>query len=139
MLKKIPAMLSPLMVKALMNMGRGEEIVIAGADFPTDGAKRILRMDGHDACHVMEAVLELFPLDTGVMPVTVAEFKQEETPGIWKEYRHVLENSEESGKFKDFDVIDKYAFENRAERAYAIIITGEKRPYADVILTKGIV
>jgi len=139
LLKKIPPILSPLIVKTMMNMGRGEEIVIANADFPTDGAKRILRMDGHDACSVLSSMLELFPLDTSVMPVTVVELKEEKTPEIWEEYRLILQKSEEAVKFKEFDIIDKYAFENRVERAYAVIITGEKRPYADVILTKGTV
>ncbi len=79
MLKKIPSILSPELLKVLMEMGHSDEIVISDGNFPAASmAQRLIRLDGHDIPTILEAILELMPLDTYVeAPVALMEV----TPG----------------------------------------------------------
>lgn len=135
MLKKIPAILPPKLVEFMMEMGEGEEILLGGADAATGEAKRVVRMDGISMCDVLKAILALFPLHEKIAPVTLVQ-ADEEAP-IWKEYEETIRNSEEAKKFKEFDFLDKYSFENRSSKAYAVVITGERQELSSMILTKG--
>lgn len=138
MLKNIPKILSPELLKILCEMGHGDEIIIADGNFPAASmAQRLIRLDGHDAPEVMEAVLELFPLDTYTKPVhLMAKMDGDtvETP-IWDVYQTI------AGKYTDQKVefIERFAFYERAKKAYAVIATGESALYANVILKKGVV
>ena len=92
MLKGIPKILSPELLKVMCEMGHGDRIVIADGNFPSESVgkdAKVIRMDGHGACEVLEAVLELFPLDTYVeKPVNLMEVvpgDKVDTP-IWGEY-----------------------------------------------------
>jgi L-fucose mutarotase len=141
MLKLIPNILSPELLKILMEMGHGDEIVIADGNFPAASkAQRLIRLDGHMIPEILEALLRLFPLDTyvekpvGLMAVMPGDPYK---PVIWEKYREVLENSKEP--YKDFEYIEKFEFYRRAEKAYAIIATGESALYANMILKKGVV
>lgn len=65
MLKNVPKLLSPELLKILSEMGHGDEIVIADANFPSANyGKRVIRADGISGCEMLEAVLSVFPLDT---------------------------------------------------------------------------
>lgn len=141
MLKQIPSILSPELLKILMEMGHGDEIVIADGNFPAASkAQRLIRLDGHMIPEILEAILKLFPLDTyvekpvGLMAVMPGDPYK---PVIWEKYRKVLEISKEP--YKDFEYIEKFEFYRRAEKAYAIIATGESALYANMILKKGVV
>lgn len=47
MLKGIPKLLSPALLKILCEMGHGDEIVIADGNFPAENyGKRVVRADG---------------------------------------------------------------------------------------------
>ena len=148
MLKKIPSILPPQLLKILMEMGHADEIVIADGNFPAASiaactvSKQVIRMDGHDVPPTLEAILQLFPLDpyvekpVGLMQVVSGDTVQ--TP-IWDEYRKIIKASDESEKFIDFEFIERFEFYERAKKAYAIIATSEKALYANVILKKGVV
>ncbi|MHC4759358.1 MAG: RbsD/FucU family protein [Planctomycetota bacterium] len=141
MLKNIPNVLSPELLKILMEMGHGDEIVIADGNFPAASiAQRLVRLDGHGCPPVLEAVLKLLPLDIYVdKPVAlmqVAENDTVETP-IWEEYRKIVKTSGE--KFDDFDIVERFTFYERAKKAYAVIATSESALYANIILKKGII
>jgi L-fucose mutarotase len=141
MLKKIPSILSPELLKNLMETGHGDEIVIADGNFPAASlAQRLVRLDGHDIPEVLEAVLEFFPLDIyvnkPVMLMQIVSGDRVETP-IWKEYRTIIEASGE--KFNDFEYIERFDFYKRAKKAHTIVATSESALYANVILKKGIV
>ena len=141
MLKNIPSILGPELLKILMEMGHGDEIVIADGNFPGASiAQRLVRLDGHGAPEVLQAVLNLFPLDIYVdNPVALMQVVQGddvETP-IWEEYRTIIKASGE--KFEDFEYMERFAFYERAKKAYAVIASSEKALYANVILKKGIV
>lgn len=140
MLKGIPDIISPELLKILDEMGHGDEIVIGDGNFPAaSNAKRLVRLDGHGVPEILEAILKLVPLDPYVdSPVMLMQV----TPGddidpvIWKDYAKIVK--EQSGDFK-MSEIERFAFYERARNAYAIIATGETALYANIILKKGVV
>ena len=112
MLKNIPNILSPDLLKILMEMGHGDEIVIADGNFPASSiAQRLIRLDGHNVPEVLEAILKFFPLDIYVKnPVGLMEVVPGDNvkPVIWEEYRKIIIESKES--FKEFENIERSAF-----------------------------
>ncbi len=139
MLKNVPSILSPELLKILMEMGHGDTIVIGDGNFPAAAnAQRLVRLDGHGVTEVLDAILKLMPLDTYVEnPVSLMDNGDSENrPPIWKDYAEVIEKNE--GK-KDFRLVERFQFYTEAKKAYAIIATGETAIYANVILQKGVV
>ena len=141
MLKNIPCILSPKLLKILMEMGHGDELFIADGNFPgASMARHLVRLDGHGVPEVLEAVLKLFPLDiyveTPVVLMQVVPGDNIQTP-IWDEYDRIIRASGE--KFNGFEKVERVAFYERAKSAYAVIATSESSLYANVILKKGCV
>ncbi len=139
MLKKIPPVLSPELLKIIAEMGHGDELVIADGNFPSSAlARRLVRADGHNISAVLDAVLELVPLDSYVpQPVTLMDNgKPTDPPPIWERLRYIVERHEGE---KTFELVERFAFYERAKRAYAIVATGETALYANVIIKKGVV
>lgn len=141
MLKGIPCILSPELLKILMEMGHGDELVLADGNFPSANyGRRLVRLDGHGVPPLLEAVLTFFPLDTFVeKPVTLMEVSPEsgvEVP-IWDEYSKIVEKLEPAGG--NFNYLERFAFYEQARKAYAVVATGESALYANIILKKGVV
>ncbi len=141
MLKNIPPILSPELLKILMEMGHGDEIVIADGNFPAAStARRLVRCDGHNVPEILDAILKLFPLDSYVdAPATLMQVTKGdpvETP-IWDTYREIINRYE--AKANKISTIERFAFYEKAKDAYAVIATGEKALYANIILKKGVV
>jgi L-fucose mutarotase len=140
MLKNIPEVISPELMKTLMEMGHGDEIVIADGSFPAASvAQRLVRCDGHGVSKILEAILKFLPLDQYVgHPVALmAVLPGDKTkPTIWDQYRQIIKASGE--KFSDFEFIERFAFYERAKKAYAVIASSEKALYANIILKKGV-
>lgn len=141
MLKGIPAILSPELLKTLMEMGHGDELVLADGNFPSaSNAKRLIRADGHGVTALLDAVLSLFPLDTYVdKPVGLMQVAPGDSvvPTIWDEYNSVV--SRHAGPQVTMEYIERFSFYERAKSAYAIVATGETALYANIILKKGVV
>lgn len=139
MLNKIPKILSPDIVKYLMEMGHGDELIISDANFPTLGCpERIVRMDGHNIPDILEAILEIMPLDVYEPAVHLMSLVPGETfdPVIWKEYKDILKGAKYT---EDFIHHERYDFYDKAKKTYFVIATGEMSLYANIILKKGIV
>ncbi len=143
MLLNIPKILSPELLKVLCEMGHSDRLVIADGNFPAESIgknAKVIRMDGHGACEVLEAILKLFPLDTYVeKPVSLMQVTpgdNVETP-IWDEYERIIK--EQQGKVNVIGEIERFAFYEEARQAYAIIATGESALYANIMLQKGVV
>lgn len=138
MLKGIPNILTPDLLKILMEMGHGDELVIADGNFPTARiGQRVVRLDGHNVPEIMEAILKLYPLDTYAVPVALmAKVPGDtvETP-IWETYKEIVKDHTD----KEPEFVERYAFYERAKDAYAVIATSEKALYANIILKKGVV
>lgn len=144
MLKNIPPILSPEMLKVLCEMGHGDRLVIADANFPAASMGKnaiVLRADGHSATELLDAILTLLPLDTYVEhPVSLMQVMpgdNVETP-IWDEYKSIVAKHDARGA-DAFGEIERFAFYEESKKVYAIIATGERALYANVMLQKGVI
>lgn len=144
MLKGIPKIISPELLKVLCEMGHSDTIVIADGNFPAESMgknAKIIRCDGHDGTELLDAILQLFPLDTYIeKPVSLMEVvpgDKVETP-IWDEYKIIIAKYDDRGADTVVNV-ERFAFYEKAKEAYAIIATGESALYANVILQKGVI
>ena len=138
MLKNVPKIIPPELLKILCEMGHGDEIVIADGNFPsTTLGQRVVRMDGHGVPEILEAVLELIPLDTYKPPVCIMKKvagDEFEVP-IWKVYKDIAAKHTD----EELEQMERFAFYDRAKTAYCVIATGEASLYANIILKKGVV
>lgn len=144
MLKGIPKILSPELLKTLCEMGHGDRIVIADGNFPAESVgknAKVIRCDGHGCAELLEAILQLFPLDTYVEhPVALMEVTagdSVETP-IWETYRKIIDRNDRRGKTA-IQTIERFRFYEEAGKAYAVVATGEGALYANIILQKGVI
>eukprot|EP00823_Brevimastigomonas_motovehiculus_P004300 TRINITY_DN279_c1_g1_i1.p1 TRINITY_DN279_c1_g1~~TRINITY_DN279_c1_g1_i1.p1 ORF type:complete len:165 (+),score=43.38 TRINITY_DN279_c1_g1_i1:54-548(+) len=147
-LKYISPIIPPELLKCLAEMGHGDELVIGDGNFPSEsvakacGAK-IVRMDGSNGVEVLKAIMALFPLDTYVKePAAVmARTPEDEARGvkcpIWGEYEKILSKAE--ARNVSIEKVERFAFYERAKKAYLVIATGEKAIYANLILKKGVI
>jgi len=140
MLKGIPPILSPELLKILREMGHGDEIILADGNFPAASiARRLVRSDGNTVPELLDAVLTVFPLDdysdfpVGLMAVNPGDPVD---PVIWKEYRTIIDKHD---TMTDFEYIERFAFYERAKKAYAVVATSEGAQYANIILKMGVV
>ncbi|MBQ8296308.1 MAG: L-fucose mutarotase [Ruminococcus sp.] len=141
MLKGIPSILSPELLKILMEMGHGDEIVIADGNFPSSAvAQRLVRLDGHGVPKILDAVMKFFPLDTYTeKPVALMSVVPGDNvnPTIWDDYKSIISRHEPENCKIEF--IERFDFYERAKKAYAVIATGETAIYANILLKKGVV
>ena len=122
-------------------MGHGDELVLGDGNFPAASMNpRSIRCDGHGVPDVLDAILQLFPLDSFVQtPVTlmaVVPGTMEGEPPIWTEFRSVIAKHEPDAAI---GFIDRFAFYERSRKAYATVQTGERALYACVIIKKGVI
>lgn len=144
MLKGIPKIISPELLKVLCEMGHSDTLVIADGNFPAESIgknAKVIRCDGHGCVELLDAILQLFPLDTYVeKPVSLMEVMAGdpvETP-IWDEYKSVISRYDDRGACA-IGGIERFAFYDEAKKAYAIIATSESALYANIILQKGVI
>ena len=138
MLNNVDKLLTGDLLKILCDMGHGDELVIADANFPAETcAQRLIRMPGIDGVRATQAILSVFPLDTYtddpaiVMALTESDVnKGMRRPVIWDDYQSA------AGHLKE---LERFAFYERAQKAYCVIQTGEERQYGNLILVKGVV
>ena len=140
MLKNIPKIISPELIKVLCEMAHGDEIVIADGNFPAAAyAKNLIRSDGIGATQILDAVLKLIPLDqydkNNFILMQKCEGDNADT-SLWEEYKTILKKYEPEAVVSFEERFDYY---ERAKKAYAIIATGEEKQYANIILEKGCV
>ena len=144
MLKGIPKIISPELLMVLDEMGHSDRIIISDGNFPAESMGKdtiVIRADGHGVPEILDAILQLMPLDTYVEhPANLMEVMPGdpvETP-IWKTYEEIVAKHDNRGK-KAIGNIERFAFYDQAKTAYAIIATGESALYANIMLQKGVV
>lgn len=140
MLKGIPSILSPDLLKTLMEMGHGDTLIIADGNFPGASlAKRFIRMDGHGVAVLLDAILQLFPLDQYVQEAVklmqVVPGDPVKTP-IWDTYREIIGKHDPKAMIGH---VERFAFYDLAKQAYCIVQTSESALYANILLQKGVV
>ena len=143
MLKNIPKIVSPQLLKVLCEMGHGDEIVLADGNFPAESMGKdaiVVRADGHGVAELLDAVLALVPLDQyAEQPAALMEVVPGDpcVPVIWDEYKALLDaHGEDSQRIQ---MLERFAFYERAKKAYAVVATGETAIYANILLKKGVV
>ena len=141
MLKNIPSILTPDLLKILMEMGHSDELVIADGNFPRNAhPERVVRLDGHGIPEILDAILRFLPLDSYVEHPTILMAVMDGdpyVPEIWEEYRRIAAKYEPDGAREE--AIDRFAFYERARKAYAVVTTGEIALYAKKKKKKGVV
>lgn len=144
MLKGIPAVLSPQLLKVLCEMGHGDRIVIGDGNFPAESVGSsgiVVRADGHSGCELLEAILRVMPLDTYVdAPVSLMQVMAGDTvkTPIWDEYKRIIAKYDSRGG-NAVGYIERFAFYEEAKKAYAVVSSGETALYANIMLQKGVV
>ncbi|CUW44818.1 fucose operon fucU protein [Brucella vulpis] len=138
MLKNINPLLPGSLLAILADMGHGDDLVIVDANYPAQAAGvPVLDFPGISATQVAEAVLSLLPLDDFVDRPAAVMQAPNEMPAIFKEFEAVIEKAE--GRKIPVEPIERFAFYDRARGAFAIIRTGEKRLYGNIIFKKGVI
>ena len=145
MLNGMSKILTGDLLKLLCDMGHGDEIVIADANFPADSiATKLIRLPGLDVSTVLEAIRPIFPVDVkySEYPAQVMDMTDSDKasgmkdPDTWGDFEGILK--EEYPELK-MGKLERYEFYERAKRAYAVIQTGEERIYGNLLLIKGVV
>lgn len=141
MLKGISPLISPELLKILCEMGHGDEIVLSDAHFPahTMGVSHVVRADGLRVADLLRAILPLFELDAYVdhPAVTMSPVPGDALdPAVESAYLEAIH--ETNPQIKSFGREERFAFYERARKAYAIVITGETAKYGNIILKKGV-
>ena len=141
MLKGIPSCLSPDLMRILMEMGHGDDLVLADGNFPAANlARRLVRADGLNVPSLLDAILQFMPLDdfvpnpVGLMAVALGHDYQ---PDIWSTYQAIIHRHEPRPLTLEY--LERFAFYERTKSAYAVVATSESALYANIILKKGVV
>lgn len=143
MLKNIPSILSPALLKVLDEMGHGDEIVLGDGNFPAESMEKnaiVIRADGHGVCAMLDAILQVMPLDQyTAKPVALMEVVPGDDckPTIGEDYKRLL--AKHDPDHSDIEMMERFAFYERAKKAYAVVATGETEIYANMLLKKGVV
>ncbi len=141
MLIGIPPLLSPDLLYAMANMGHGDEIAVVDANFPAAGpGPRLIELAGASSPEVLDAVLTLLPLDTQVVPAAYTMEvvgDPDAVPECVADFAAVFTEHD----LGDCEIgrLERAAFHDRAKRAFALVRTGELRPYGNILLVKGVV
>jgi L-fucose mutarotase len=141
MLKGIHPLLSPKLLHALANMGHGDEIAIVDANFPAASlGPRLIELRGASSPDALDAVLTLFPVDTQVTPA-VYTMEVVGDPAAVPEAVMDFAAVFTQHHLADCEIgsLERHAFYGRAKHAFALIRTGELRPYGNILLVKGVV
>lgn len=132
-------LLSPDLLHALASAGHGDRIAIVDANFPAAAnARRLVRLPGADAVAALRAVLSVFPVDA-MDPEPVRSMQvvgdPAAVPAAVAEFATLLAERGAAAPVP----LERHAFYAAAREAFAIVATGESRPYGNILLTKGVV
>lgn len=144
MLKGIPKILSPELLRVLSEMGHSDCITIGDGNFPGESMGEnaiVIHMEGHSVPEILDAILTVMPLDAYVpKPVTLMEVMPGDpvkTP-IWDTYREIIAKHEPQMK-DPIENMERFAFYDKVRTTYCVIQTSEAALYANVILQKGVI
>lgn len=139
MLKGIAACISPELLAVLHRMGHGDEIILADAHFPGHSlGPQVLRADGITVATLLDGIIPLFELDSYAPPLVMMQVVTGDTldPAVEADYMRVIRKHAPSAPAPER--IDRFAFYERARKAFAVVMTGETRKYGNLLLKKGV-
>ncbi|MEL7460492.1 MAG: RbsD/FucU domain-containing protein [Pseudomonadota bacterium] len=141
MLHNIDPILSPDLLYALRAMGHGDEIALVDANFPgTSTGPTCIRADGSTASEILRAVLALMPLDTFVddPALCMAVVGNPDTqPEAVQDFQTIINDVADAPR--PIQSLERFAFYDRAATVFAVVQTGERRLYGNIILKKGVI
>ncbi|TDX19029.1 L-fucose mutarotase [Buttiauxella sp. BIGb0552] len=138
MLKTISPLISPQLLKTLAEMGHGDEIIFSDAHFPAHSmGPNVIRADGLKVSELLAAIIPLFELDSYAPPLVMMAAVEGDKldPSVETRYLQALFGDKQQHKVSR---IDRFAFYERAQQAFAIVITGETAKYGNILLKKGV-
>lgn len=142
MLKKISPLISPDLLKALATMGHGDTLVIGDANYPCESSSKYsLRADGLRATDLLDAILELFPLDfvddegENVILMAPGDANAKD-PEIWRDFKEICLKHDEKAEFKG---INRFEFYKLASEAFVSVQSSESRFYGCILIRKGVI
>lgn len=147
MLKNIPTILSPELLKVLCEMGHGDRLCIGDGNFPGASMAKpnncvFLRADGHGVNELLDAILQVIPLDAyvehPVMLMQKMDCDKDMTIPVWDDYKKTVAKYDDRGA-DAFGFYERFEFYDQARTCYCILQSGETAVYANVILQKGVV
>lgn len=141
MLKTLNVLHTPDLLHALASMGHGDEIALVDCHFPSVSvARRLVRLDGASLPDAVAACLRLLPLDTFV-PHPALRMLQVHAPEEVPEVQQLCQKQIDLAENEQVEMlgISREEFYVRARAAYAVVATGEQRPYGCILLKKGVV
>jgi len=140
MLKDLNPLLGPDLLKVLRAMGHGDEIAIVDGNYPADtDAKRLVRMDGHSATDVLDAILSVMPLDEMVPEQAfrpAAHLDPKRMEPVFADFETIVKKWEPK---RHITALAGTEFYNRVKGCYAIVATSEPRLYGNIVLRKGVI
>lgn len=144
MLKGLDPLLTPDLVKVLMEMGHDDTLVLADANFTAHRlaqGKPLLRLPGTGMVRAVQAVTSVLPLVADeIHPVGFMQVSGQPDgylSALQREVMQVLSPQLLSGQ--SAQAIERFAFYERTRSAYAIVVTGELQPYGNFLLRKGVI
>ncbi|MGF6260198.1 MULTISPECIES: RbsD/FucU family protein [Paraburkholderia] len=138
MLKNLNPLLTGDLLSILASMGHGDELVIADANFPAAAcARRLVELPGVAATEILDAVCSVFPLDDFVPNPAAVMRAPDESPEIHRQFEATIAQAE--GRVLELELLDRFEFYERARAAFAVVASGERRLYGNIILKKGVV
>merc|ERR1711988_1796851 len=130
-----------------MSMGHGDEIVLADGNFPAASVAKannnvLIRADGHNVCSLLKSIMQFFPLDkyddnVFVMDLVPGDLEKLGTPVVWKEFEAITRAAE--GNDVNLTPIERFAFYERAKKAFCVVATSDTALYGNIILKKGVI
>ncbi len=144
MLKGIDPLLNADVLHVLRLMGHGDDLIIADTNFPSDSVARqtvygkLLRIDA-PAADVVEAVLSVMPVDTFVDDAAARMEVVDEPKTVLPVMLEVQDKVSAAHSSNQLLPIERFAFYDRAKKAYAVIQTGERRFYGCFAFRKGVI
>lgn len=140
MLKGISPLFSPELLATLYRMGHGDEIVLADAHFPGHSVnKSVIRADGLKIAELLDAMMPLFVLDQYVDdPLVMMACVPGDEPDPAVEADYLAAMAKHISTIPDITFIERFAFYERANKAFTVVLSGETRKYGNIILKKGV-
>jgi L-fucose mutarotase len=139
MLKGISTVISPDLLKILAEMGHGDEIILADAHFPGHTfCKNVLRADGISIPSLLEGIIPLFELDSYSPPLIMMAAVEGDTLDPEVEKCYIAAMRKKIKKVPAITRIGRFDFYDRAQKAFACVMTGELAKYGNILLKKGV-
>jgi L-fucose mutarotase len=144
MLKNINLLLTPELLQVLALMGHGDELAVVDANFPADSVSRrtahgrVVTLAGVSMPEAARAILSLLPLDEFVeAPVhrMADDSADGELPEVQSEAQAVIDAA--AGRHRPIAALERFAFYEAARSCYAVVLTGERRLYGNLLIKKG--